>query len=118
MTPPTANYSQGQIDQLTESMRAGFGEIKNMLVALDERVRAIEKNEAGCYPVMSSKIDAAWREIDVLKTKADDRLQRLADVEHNVRVMQKALIWLSSAVGALVLGLMWQLLTGQIHLTP
>jgi hypothetical protein len=115
---PTPSFSQAQIDQLAESMRAGFGEIKTMLQALDDRVRAIEKNEAGCYPVMSSKIDAAWREIDILKSKADDRLQRLNDVEHNQRVSQKVLLFVSTTVGAMVVGLLWQLLTGQIHLTP
>jgi hypothetical protein len=118
MTPTASNYTQGQIDQLADTVRQGFGEIKTMLQALDERVRAIEKNEAGCYPVMTSKIDAAWREIDSLKAKADDRLARLADLEHTVRVMQKIMIWLSTTVGAMTLALLWQLLTGQIHLTP
>jgi hypothetical protein len=118
MNPTPSSYSQAQIDQLAESMRAGFGEIKTMLQALDERVRCIEKNEAGTFPIVNSKLDAAWREIDVLKTKADDRLTRLAELEHKVRVLEKALLWVGTGAGAAVMGLLWQILTGQVHITP
>jgi hypothetical protein len=107
-----------QIDQLSEYMRQGFGEIKSMLTALDERVRAIEHAEAGCYPVMTAKIDAAWREIDKLKTTVDSRGDRISALEHNQRLTSKVLIWLSGGLGTLILGTLWQLLTGGIHLVP
>jgi hypothetical protein len=113
---PTPNYSQAQIDQLTESMRAGFGEIKTMLQALDERVRCIERNEAGNFPIMTNRLDAAWREIDTLKIKADDRLLRLTDLEHQLRTLQKIVWWVGSFAGTSAMGLIWQLITGQVHL--
>jgi hypothetical protein len=118
MTPTPTNYSQGQIDQLAEYMRQGFGEIKTMLQALDNRVRAIEQNEAGCYPVMTQRIDNTFVRLNELEKCGDDREKRLFGLEHDMRVMQKALWFVGSAAGTAIMALLWQLLTGQIHLAP
>jgi hypothetical protein len=117
MMPPI-NYSQGQIDQLAEYMRQGFGEIKTMLQALDERVRAIERNEAGSYPVMTQRIDTTFSRMADLEKCGDDREKRLINLEHDMRVMQKALYFVGSSAGVAIIGLLWQLITGQVHLIP
>lgn len=118
MTPSPVNFSQGQIDQLAEYMRQGFGEIKTMLQALDERVRAIERNEAGAYPVMTARMDHTYKLVSDLERSSDDCEKRIINIEHDVRVMQKALYFVGSAAGAAIMGLLWQLLTGQVRIIP
>ena len=66
---------QKLISDLSAQMREGIGEIKVTLKSIDERVRALENNEAGAHPLIDSRIDAAWRKLD----EHDKRITTLTD---------------------------------------
>jgi chromosome segregation ATPase len=130
MNPPGAGTAgtdvlRSQVEALGETMKVGFDEIKGLIRGLDERVRQIERNEAGCTPVMQSKIDAAWRKIDELDAKINEqarttaeRLQRLTKLEQQMATLQGILAFLGTTTGAMVLGLLYAVLTHQVQLGP
>lgn len=109
---------QGQINGLGETMRAGFEEIKKLIGGIDERLRRLEMNEAGCQPIINQRLDAAWRKLDELEHGADDRQTRLLKLENHVSVLTKILTFIGTVVGTQVLLLIWALMTGQLHLAP
>lgn len=117
MTPAAnANYAQEQINALGESMQRGFEEIKSLLRSMDERVRTIENSQAGSYPVLSSQVAAAWRELEVLKVKGEERQKCITALENKVGTMQTVLTWLAVTFGGMIATLLWQVFTGQIVL--
>lgn len=46
-----------------------LGEIKDALADIQKRIQAIELREAGCSPLINSKIDALFRKADEHETK-------------------------------------------------
>ena len=50
-------------------MSETLGEIKNTLTDIQKRMQALELREAGCSPLMTSKLDAAFRKLDEHETK-------------------------------------------------
>jgi hypothetical protein len=111
-----ASGNQGQIDALEVTVQRGFDEIKTLLREMDTRVRTIETSQAGSYPLLSSQISAAWRELETLKSKGEERQKCITDLEHKVGTMQKTLTWLGITFGGMIATLLWQIFTGQIVL--
>lgn len=70
----TGKSLQAQIDAMWDRMEKGLEEIKAMLRANEERLRALENRESSCQPLIQSRLDAAWKMIDELK--AANELQR------------------------------------------
>jgi hypothetical protein len=64
---PGNDALQAQITALGENMQQGFSRIENTLLGLDQRLRNLENREAGCQPMVNSRLDATWRVIDELK---------------------------------------------------
>jgi hypothetical protein len=119
MTPPAANtaaFAQEQIVALGETMQRGFDKIENLLYGMDARVRAIETSQAGSYPLIESRVNAAWRELDSLKSEGVERQKCITDLEKKVSTMYTILKWLAGSLGGLAVALLWQILTGQIML--
>ncbi len=101
--------SQAQLDALGERMDKGFSEIKEMLKGFDERVRGLETREAGCQPILTSRIDAAWRKIDSHETE----LGRLTKVVDKLETVAK---WLLGIIAALISALLIAFFTGKIDI--
>lgn len=103
----TTSDLQRQIIAIGARMDHGFDELKDLFQKSDERMRALENREAACQPIVTAKIDAAWREIDDHKTqikglKEDgDRIEKAI-----VRLEQqnKLLLWIAGIEGAGLLG--------------
>jgi hypothetical protein len=55
--------NQQQLDGIGARFDKGFDEIKALMRSFDERIRAIELREAGCSPLLLTRIDAAEKEI-------------------------------------------------------
>lgn len=107
MAPP--GVSQSQISALEQRIEKGFDELKEMLKGFDERVRAVEQREAGCQPIITARLDAAFRKID-------DHDLRLITVEKHADRMMAAyqfMLFMGSALGLSVIALIWALITGQ-----
>jgi chromosome segregation ATPase len=106
---------QKLISDLSAQMREGIGEIKVTLKSIDERVRALENNEAGAHPLIDSRIDAAWRKLD----EHDKRITTLTDTviemkqtDAQLQHTNKLLAWLGGLLGsAVVLWLVGQILS-------
>jgi len=76
-----------------------IGEIKQMLRAVEERVRALENHEAGAHPLMENRIDAAWRKLEEHDKKIDNLTQIVSRLDHSNRLMA----WLGGILGSTVL---------------
>jgi|YNPMSStandDraft_1061717.scaffolds.fasta_scaffold04054_7 predicted RNase H-like nuclease (RuvC/YqgF family) len=74
-------------------------EIKQMLRAVEERVRALENHEAGSHPLMESRIDAAWRKIE----EHDRRMKSMEDMVVRLDHSNRLMAWLGGILGSTVL---------------
>jgi len=93
---------QRQISELNtriEQVVRDLGEIKQMLRAVEERVRALENHEAGVHPLMESRIDAAWRKLEEHDKKIDNLTQIVSRLDHSNRLIA----WLGGILGSTVL---------------
>ncbi len=77
MPPPRVNTDalQAQILALSERTENGVNEIKDMILAIDARLRAIEIAQAGELPLLRIRLDAAWKKID----GHEERIGKLAE---------------------------------------
>jgi hypothetical protein len=120
MTPGEIAALQVQINDLGDRMAKGFDEIKQMLRDFDIRTRAIEQLEAGCQPLISSRIDAVVVKMVDYETRLAAKSQQINTLEKQVSKMAgmyRGLYRFSVAVGtALVIslgGFIWALITHQ-----
>ncbi|GIV86616.1 MAG: hypothetical protein KatS3mg054_0645 [Chloroflexus sp.] len=93
---------QRQIAELTTRVNRiaeDVTEIKQMLKAVEERVRALENQEAGSHPIMESRIDAAWRKLEDHDRRIDNLAQIVARLDHSNKLMA----WLGGILGSTVL---------------
>ncbi|MEZ0396832.1 MAG: hypothetical protein ABWK53_10445 [Anaerolineales bacterium] len=93
---------QRQIAELNahlEQVARDVTEIKQMLRAIEERVRALENHEAGAHPLMESRIDAAWRKLEEHDKRLDTLTQVVSRLDHSNRLMA----WLGGLLGSTVL---------------
>lgn len=98
---------QRQIDALGVRIDKGFDEIKAILSSNGERLRTLETTEAGCQPLITSRMDAAWREID---SHGND-IRELMDTVQALKQTNKLLSWIGGIAGsAFIVWLITQLL--------
>lgn len=74
MTPPAKlqpgnDALEAQLTALGATVQQGFQRIEQTLLSLDQRLRGLENREAGCQPLINSRLDAAWKTIDELKAE-------------------------------------------------
>ncbi|BCY18679.1 hypothetical protein hrd7_25280 [Leptolinea sp. HRD-7] len=87
-------------------MDHGFYELKELFRKSDERLRGLETREASCQPIVTARIDAAWREIDAHKDQIRDL--QVADDGQDMAITQlreqnKLLLWLAGIEGSAIL---------------
>lgn len=83
-----------RLDQVARDV----AEIKQMLHAVEERVRALENHEAGSHPLMESRIDAAWRKIE----EHDRRIKVMEDIVTRLDHSNRLMAWLGGILGSTV----------------
>lgn len=125
--PPTApvsaadglHYLQRQIDNLGERMDKSFAELKDMMRSFDERLLSFnerlhnaENREAGCQPILTARLDAAFRKLDEHERKIESHNDYLAVLRTAYRVQ----VFIASALGISIIALIWSLITGQARL--
>lgn len=119
MSPPrtgstSEETSQAQMDALGERMDRQFNEVKDMLLRYEERLRGLENREAGCAPIVMTRIDAAWRKLDMHDgdiDKLNDALDKLARTANYLETISK---WLLGIITAVIISLIIAFLTGRI----
>lgn len=84
-----------RLDRMSDDITA----IKAMLERLDERIRALENSDASAHPLMQSRLDAAWRTIDV----HENRIKRLEEMVSELRQANKLLSWIGALLGSTVI---------------
>lgn len=106
---------QKQIDGLGERMERGFDEIKTIMRGFDDRVRGVETQQAGCGPMLNSRMDAAWRQIDQhemdLKT-LKDVLQNQATAIQELTQTNKILRWILGVATSVLIAILIKLMAG------
>lgn len=98
---------QAQITALGDRMEQGFNKLESIMTGVEGRVRGLETREAGCQPIITSRIDAAWREIEAHKME----IKKLSDAILELKQTNRILTWLGGLLGsAIVLWIVGQLL--------
>jgi hypothetical protein len=116
MTPAPSQQTalQKQIDDLGVRMDRGFEELKGLMIGYEGRLRGIETREAGCQPIINSRMDAAWKAIDVhsadIKAHTED-IQSMKQTIVELKRTNALLSWIGGLSGsAIIVWLIGQLL--------
>ena len=115
MPDTTLRGLQEQINTLGTRMDKGFDEIKSIVSGFDKRVRDVELKEANCNPILTAKVDAAWRKLDehdgVLKV-LDSAIDNLKDSVSELAHTNKILKWILGVMTAVMTAYLIKLLVG------
>lgn len=83
-------------------MDAGFAELRVQLdkvaQSINVRLGDLERREAGCQPLLQSRIDAAWRKID----DHEKKIEELTAIVVELRQANRILTWLGGVSGSAV----------------
>lgn len=123
MTPTAAS----NLDLVLQAI----GEVKAMLTGLDERVRALEQTTITQSVTASQKLEAAFRKLDehanqisVLRNDLDCRVAERVKVTDDLSTrvtkaegITAAVKWLGGILIALIVSLLWGVVTHQIEVT-
>lgn len=115
-TPNSQMAIQHQIDALGDRMDAGVAEIKEMLHGYEERTRAIEQAHAGCYPLITARVDAQDKKLSEHDARLASKSQEFKSLEAQVvRLipMYRILVFLGSTLLVSVMALIWSIVMGQ-----
>ena len=99
---PGNDALQAQITALGENMQQGFSRIENTLLGLDQRLRNLENREAGCQPMVNSRLDATWRVIDELKADLVLLRKSIDDERGNIGKISTRVTQLETRLGLVV----------------
>jgi hypothetical protein len=81
-------------------MESTLGEIKDSLADIQKRMQGLELREAGCSPLMTSKIEAAFRKLDDHEIRLKAIELSLPDLKNTARLTA----WVASlAASAIIL---------------
>lgn len=115
MTEGTLRGLQDQINSLGNRVEKSFDELKQIISGFDKRVRDVELKEANCNPILTSRVDAAWRKLDehdaVLK-EMDKALEELKNSISELVNTNKILKWILGILTVLMTTYLTKLLIG------
>lgn len=80
--------------------------------SIDKRLHDIETSTLAEVAVQKTRLDAAWTKIDEHTNQIND----VAEWMQKTKPLISAIVWLASALGVLILGLLWAIFTHQITL--
>ena len=98
--------TQTQIDSLGERMDLGFGELKEMLLRFEERLRLLETREAGCSPIMAARMEAAMKRLDHHTAEIKALADGLASVSKMVMMFETIFKWLLGIATAVIVSVL------------
>jgi hypothetical protein len=125
MSPNSAEYEvfQMQLKELKERMEKGFEDVKTLLRSFDERVRSVENNEAKCQPVLTTRVDLAWHDLDEhalsikdLTELANAQAITITKVIEAQKHLNTLLKWGLGIITAVITVFVVALMTGQAYL--
>ena len=99
-----------------ERIELGFAKLEAAIKVLDDRQRAAENREAGNTPIMSSRLDAAWRKIDDHETSIRDLRQEVSKLMHSVIQLLSILRWMLGIFTSLIVAILIALATGHLSI--
>lgn len=108
MSDTTLRGLQEQINTLGTRMDKGFDELKQIVSGFDERVRNVELKEANCNPILTSKVDAAWRKIDEHDTVIKELLKTSSELVHTNKILK----WILGVLTVLITAYLAKLMIG------
>lgn len=100
-----------QTKTLEETVTNGFAELKALLQGQEQRIRGIEQREAGCHPVLESRIDAAWRKLD----QHEVDIKSITETLQTLRQTNRILSWIGGLAGGAVILWVLNAVLGLIH---
>jgi len=115
MPDTTLRGLQEQINSLGTRMEKNFDEIKAIVSGFDKRVRDVELKEANCNPILTAKVDAAWRKLDEHDGKLkdlDDAIDELKKSVSELTHTNKILKWILGILTTLMTAYLIKLLVG------
>lgn len=77
-------------------MDRGFNEMKELLTGVEGRVRGLEQREAGCQPIVTARMDAAWKKID--EHEAD--IKAMKDTLSGLKTANKIMTWIGGLLAS------------------
>jgi len=101
-----------RLNGLETVTREAFARLEALMGQIDQRLRALETSALSDIAVQKSKLEAAWAKID----KHESALTEHEKFISKLKVIYAAIIWLSVTLGALIIGLLWTILTHQVEL--
>jgi hypothetical protein len=99
-----------------DRIELGFAKLEAAIKVLDDRQRAAENREAGSTPIMSSRLDAAWRKIDDQAVHLTELQRDLAQLTASVAALQNILRWMLGIITSLIVAVLIALATGHLAL--
>jgi hypothetical protein len=99
-----------------DRIEIGFAKLEAAIKVLDDRQRAAENREAGNTPIMSSRLDAAWRKIDDQAVHLTELQRDLAQLTASVAALQNILRWMLGIITSLIVAVLIALATGHLAL--
>lgn len=99
-----------------ERIELGFAKLEAAIKVLDDRQRAAENREAGNTPIMSSRLDAAWRKIDDHETSIRDLRQEVSKLMQSVIQLLSILRWMLGIFTSLIVAILIALATGHLSI--
>lgn len=99
-----------------ERIELGFAKLDAAIKVLDDRQRAAENREAGNTPIMSSRLEAAWRKIDDHETSIRDLRQEVSKLMQSVIQLLSILRWMLGIFTSLIVAILIALATGHLSI--
>jgi hypothetical protein len=110
------SQAASMVDALGERMDKGFTKIEDMLLRFEERLRAAETREAGCQPIVTARMDAAWRKIDLHDAELSSQRQSVTELAHVVNRFEGVARWILGIITTLIAAVLIAFLTGKIDI--
>jgi hypothetical protein len=110
------SQAASMVDALGERMDKGFTKIEDMLLRFEERLRAAETREAGCQPIVTARMDAAWRKIDLHDAELSSQSQSVTELAHVVNRLEGVARWILGIITTLIAAVLIAFLTGKIDI--
>jgi len=115
MPDTTLRGLQEQINTLGTRMDKSFDEIKQIVSGFDKRVRDVELKEANHNPILTARVDAAWRKLDEHESfmkELDKAIDELKKTVSELTSTNKILKWILGVLTALMTAYLIKLLVG------
>jgi len=87
-------------------MDQGFAKLESMLSAVEERLRCLETNDAGYQPLITSRVDAAWRRLEEQQELISTHNKMLHAINLEIAGLNRTniiLSWLGGIMGTAVI---------------